>query len=71
MGVTMDQDDEVRPEEEARDLPDNIWFDLLNVVPLLAPLAYVAGAWLPPLFCEMAVSAFPHTRRVLRLFPRV
>jgi hypothetical protein len=43
--MTMDQD-EVRLEEEARDLPDSIWFDLLNLVPLLVPLAYVVGTWL-------------------------
>ena len=30
--LAMDQDDEVRLEEEARDHPDSIWFDLLNVV---------------------------------------
>jgi hypothetical protein len=46
----MHQDDEVGHEEDARDLPDNIWFDLLNFVPLAAPLAYVVGTWLPPLF---------------------
>jgi hypothetical protein len=45
----MDQDDEARL-EEARELPDNIWFDLLNFVPLMAPLAYFLGTWLPPLF---------------------
>ena len=46
----MDQDDEARLEEGARDLPDNIWFDLLNVVPLLMLLACAVGIWLPPLF---------------------
>jgi hypothetical protein len=46
----MDQDDEAGDEEEARDLPDNIWFDLLNFVPLMALLAYVVGTELPPLF---------------------
>ena len=35
----MDQDDEVRLEEEGRDLPDSISFDLLNVVPLMTLLA--------------------------------
>ena len=50
MGVAMDQDDEVRLEEEARDLPDSIWFDLLNVVPLMTLVACALGTWLPPLF---------------------
>ena len=44
----MDQDEEVRLEEEACDLPENIWFDLPNVVSLLALLACAVGAWLAP-----------------------
>ena len=50
MGVAMDHDDEVRLEEEARDLPDSIWFDLLNLVPRMTLLACALGTWLPPLF---------------------
>jgi hypothetical protein len=46
----MDQDNEAGDEEDARGLSGNIWFDLLNVVPLMALLAYVVGTWLPPLF---------------------
>lgn len=46
----MDQGDETRLEAEARDLPDSVWFDLLNVVPLMMLLAYVVGTWLPSLF---------------------
>lgn len=46
----MDQDDEARLEAEARDLPANIWFDLLNVVPHMMLLAYVIGTWLPSRF---------------------
>jgi hypothetical protein len=48
--VAIDNDDEARLEEEARDLPETIWFDLLNFVPLLTLLAYAVGTWLPPLF---------------------
>ena len=44
----MDRDDEVRLEEEARGLPDNLWFDLPNVVSLLALLACAIGARLAP-----------------------
>ena len=46
----MDQDDEARLEAEARNLPANIWLDLLNVVPLMMLLACVLGTWLPSLF---------------------
>ena len=48
--MAMDQDEEVRLEEEARGLPDSIWFDLLNFVPLVTLLACAVGTWLPPLF---------------------
>jgi len=56
MGVTMGQDDEVRLEEEARDLPGNIWFDLLNIAPLMTLLACALG--------NLAAAAVLSVRRV-------
>ena len=44
----MGADDEDGPlgGDEGRDLPQSIWFDLLNVVPFMALAAYLVSDWL-------------------------
>ena len=46
--MDMDEhDDEL--EEQARDLPESLWFDALGFVPPMLLVAYFVGTWLPPL----------------------
>lgn len=47
-GVIKDQSDD-DADDEGRDLPASIWFDLFGVGPFMLA-AWFLGAWLPPLF---------------------
>jgi hypothetical protein len=45
-----DEDEQVDPGWVPGELPDTLWFDLLNSMPFMLVLAYFVGTWLPSPF---------------------